>query len=177
MQVINTAIPDLLLIKPDVFGDARGFFQETFQARRYKELGIDADFVQDNVSFSQKGVLRGLHYQDPQPQGKLVYVLQGEVYDVAVDIRPGSATYGQWVGEYLSSENHHQFWVPPGFAHGFCVTSETALFAYKCSNYYDPATEHCIRWNDPDLDIRWPIKEPLVSNKDKNGALLKDTVV
>lgn len=170
MEVIETKIPDVKLIKPRVFGDARGFFQETFQAQRYREAGIEGDFVQDNVSFSQKGVLRGLHFQDPQPQGKLVYVLQGEVFDVAVDIRAGSPTFGLWVGEYLSSENHHQLWVPPGFAHGFCVTSETALFAYKCSGYYNPATEHCILWNDKDLSISWPVDEPLVSEKDQRGS-------
>ena len=170
MDVIETNIADVKLIKPRVFGDDRGLFQETFQAQRYREAGIEGDFVQDNVSFSQKGVLRGLHFQDPHPQGKLVYVLQGEVFDVAVDIRPTSPTCGQWVGEYLSSENHHQLWVPPGFAHGFCVTSETALFAYKCSGYYNPATEHCIVWNDNDLAITWPIKKPLVSSKDQQGA-------
>ena len=172
MEVTKTAIPAVLLIKPNVFGDSRGWFQETFQTYRYREAGIDADFVQDNVSFSQRGVLRGLHFQDPQPQGKLVSVLQGEVFDVAVDIRRGSPTFGQWVGEYLSADNHHQLWVPPGFAHGFCVTSETALLAYKCSDYYNPKTEYCIRWDDPTLNIEWPIKEPLVSEKDKRGLPL-----
>lgn len=169
MQVTQTAIPEVLLIKPKVFGDSRGYFQETYYAQRYRDKGINCDFVQDNLSFSQKGVLRGLHFQDPQPQGKLVHVLQGEVFDVAVDIRRDSPTFGQWVGEYLSSENHHQLWVPPGFAHGFCVTSDTALFAYKCSDYYNPSTEHCLLWSDKDLNIQWPVDIPLVSEKDSKG--------
>ncbi len=174
MKVTPTAIPDILLIQPKVFGDSRGWFQEAFQANRYREAGIDADFVQDNVSFSQKGVLRGLHFQEPKPQGKLVYVIQGEVFDVAVDIRKDSPTFGRWVGEYLSSENHHQLWVPPGFAHGFCVTSDTALFAYKCSAYYNPKTEQCIRWDDPDLKVDWPIDNPAVSEKDRAGVAFKE---
>ncbi|MGD9660817.1 MAG: dTDP-4-dehydrorhamnose 3,5-epimerase [Porticoccaceae bacterium] len=174
MEITATAIPDVLLIKPKVFGDSRGYFQETFQAQRYQDAGIEGNFVQDNLSLSQKGVLRGLHYQQPNPQGKLVYVLQGEVFDVAVDMRENSPTFGRWVGEYLSSENHHQLWVPPGFAHGFCVTSDTALFAYKCTEYYRPENEHCLLWNDADLDIRWPLDNPLVSAKDALGLPFKD---
>lgn len=170
MDINPTSIPSVLLIKPKVFGDSRGYFQETFQAERYKDAGLSVNFVQDNVSFSQKGVLRGLHFQDPQAQGKLVYVLQGEVFDVAVDVRRDSPTLGQWVGEYLSSENHHQLWVPPGFAHGFCVTSDTALFAYKCSDYYNAQTEQCLLWSDPDLDIRWPVVNPAISGKDSQGV-------
>jgi len=174
MEVVATAIPDVLLIKPKVFGDSRGYFQETFQAQRYRDAGITGSFVQDNLSLSQKGVLRGLHYQQPYPQGKLVYVLQGEVFDVAVDMRENSPTFGQWVGEYLSSENHHQLWVPPGFAHGFCVTSDRVLFAYKCTDYYQPENEHCLLWNDATLDIRWPIDNPLVSAKDAQGLAFRD---
>lgn len=173
MEICLTALPDVLLIKPKVFGDARGFFQETFQTKRYEEAGIAGPFVQDNVSFSQKGVLRGIHFQNPNPQGKLVYVLQGEVFDVAVDLRKDSATFGQWYGEYLSAENHFQLWVPPGFGHGFCVTSDTALFAYKCTDYYNSASEGCVAWNDPDLAIQWPIIQPLVSEKDSLGMSLK----
>ncbi len=174
MDVKATSLPGVLLIKPRVFGDSRGYFQETYQQQRYAEAGIAGTFVQDNVSFSQKGVLRGIHLQDPNPQGKLVYVLQGEVFDVAVDLRKGSPTFGQWAGEYLSSDNHHQLWVPPGFGHGFCVTSDTALFAYKCTDFYSPADEHCVLWSDPDLDIHWPVDEPQVSDKDRQGKRLKD---
>lgn len=174
MRVTATSIDDVLLIEPDVYGDARGYFQETFQANRYREFGIDVSFVQDNISLSRRGVLRGLHFQEPNPQGKLVYVLQGEVYDVAVDMRRGSPTYGQWVGEYLSADNHLQLWVPPGFAHGFCVTSDTALFAYKCSDYYRPDTEHTVLWNDPDLNVKWPVAEPKISDKDKRGQRFAD---
>lgn len=177
MDVIQTAIPDVLLVKPAVFGDARGFFKETFQQQRYRDAGITGEFVQDNISFSQKGVLRGLHYQKPNPQGKLVSVLQGEVFDVAVDLRRDSPTFGHWVGEYLSAENHHQLWVPPGFAHGFCVTSETALFAYKCTAYYDSSAEYCLLWNDPQLGIFWPVEKPLVSEKDQKGLLFLDCPV
>lgn len=174
MEITPTAIPDVLLIKPKVFGDSRGYFQETFQAERYAEAGIPGPFVQDNVSLSQKGVLRGLHFQNPHPQGKLVHVLEGEVFDVAVDLRRNSPTFGQWVGEYLSADNHHQLWVPPGFAHGFCVTSERALFAYKCTDYYNASTEGCLLWNDPEIGIDWPVENPLVSEKDKQGLLLRD---
>lgn len=172
MQFIPTAIPDIILVKPDVFGDERGFFMETWQRRKFAEGGIDHDFVQDNHSRSVKGTLRGLHYQIRQPQGKLVRVIAGSVFDVAVDLRRGSPTCGQWVGEHLSAENKHMLWVPPGFAHGFYVTSEMADFQYKCSDYYAPEHERCIRWDDPDLAIDWPLPgndEPLVSEKDRQG--------
>ncbi|ABI57660.1 dTDP-4-dehydrorhamnose 3,5-epimerase [Alkalilimnicola ehrlichii MLHE-1] len=172
MQFIPTAIPDVILVKPDVFGDERGFFMETWQRRKFAEGGIDHDFVQDNHSRSVKGTLRGLHYQIRQPQGKLVRVTAGSVFDVAVDLRRGSPTFGQWAGEHLSADNHHMLWVPPGFAHGFYVTSETADFQYKCSDYYAPEHEHCIRWDDPELGIDWPLSDngaPLVSEKDRQG--------
>lgn len=155
MQVIATRIPDVKLIKPRVFGDERGFFMETWNEQAFKEAGIDATFVQDNHSRSVKNTLRGLHYQIEQPQGKLVRVTRGEVFDVAVDLRKSSPTFGQWVGEYLSEENNYQLWVPPGFAHGFLVTSATADFQYKCTDFYAPEYERSIRWNDPTLSINW----------------------
>ncbi|MEH6552489.1 MAG: dTDP-4-dehydrorhamnose 3,5-epimerase [Pseudomonadales bacterium] len=173
MQVEPTAIPDVLLIKPKVFGDTRGYFQETYQAEAYARHGI-GPFVQDNQSSSTKGVLRGLHYQLPNPQGKLVYVIQGEAWDVAVDIRGGSPTFGQWVGAYISAENHHQFWVPQGFAHGFCVISDTAIFAYKCTDYYKPDAEVSIRWDDPTFNIDWPITDPQLSAKDEAALKFND---
>ncbi|GIX30237.1 MAG: dTDP-4-dehydrorhamnose 3,5-epimerase [Porticoccaceae bacterium] len=172
MEVVATALPEVLLLKPRAFGDERGWFQETYQAERYRALGIAATFVQDNLSFSRRGVLRGLHLQDPHPQGKLVYVLVGEVFDVAVDLRPHSPTFGRWVAECLSAANRHQLWIPPGFAHGFCVLSETALFAYKCTDYYHPEAERCLRWDDPELAIPWPVAEPVVSAKDRAGLPL-----
>jgi dTDP-4-dehydrorhamnose 3,5-epimerase len=174
MKVIETPLAGLLIIEPKIFGDERGFFLETWSRKRYQEIGIDVDFVQDNLSFSRHGVLRGLHFQNPQAQGKLVYVLQGEVFDVAVDIRKGSPTFGRWHGLVLSSENKRQFWVPPGFAHGFCVTSESALFTYKCTELYAPAHERSILWNDPTLAIDWPVTEPQVSDKDRLAPLLAD---
>ncbi|MBL8443853.1 MAG: dTDP-4-dehydrorhamnose 3,5-epimerase [Zoogloeaceae bacterium] len=174
MQIIPSRLAGALIIEPRVFGDARGFFMETWNAARYAEAGITAEFVQDNLSFSRRGVLRGLHFQKPNPQGKLVYVLAGEVFDVAVDIRVGSPTFGQWESVVLSSENRRQFYVPPGFAHGFCVTSETALFAYKCTDLYNPAAEGSVLWNDPDLAIPWPVSAPELSAKDKVGVRLKD---
>lgn len=174
MKFNPVSIPGPLLIEPDVFGDARGFFMETWQTEKYEAAGIAGAFVQDNLSFSQRGVLRGLHFQNPNAQGKLVYVLQGEVFDVAVDIRQGSPTFGQWHGVTLSQENHHQFWVPPGFAHGFCVLSETALFAYKCTDLYVPEHEGAIRWNDPAIGIDWPVAEPRLSAKDQEAPLLAD---
>lgn len=174
MQITPLAIPEVLRIEPRVFGDERGWFLETFQAARHAEAGITAPFVQDNASFSRQGVLRGLHFQHPNAQGKLVHVLQGRVFDVAVDIRRGSPTFGHWVGETLDGEHHHQIWIPPGFAHGFCVVSETALFAYKCTDYYAPDAEHTIRWDDADLGIDWPLDEPEVSAKDRNGKRLAD---
>ena len=157
MKVIKTKIEDCVIIEPTIFADDRGFFLETFQAERYAELaGITLPFVQDNYSRSLKAVLRGLHYQKTKPQGKLVRVVRGHVYDVAVDIRQGSSTFGQWEGVILSEENKRQFWVPPGFAHGFVVLSDTADFEYKCTDYYDANDEGCIHWNDPLLQINWP---------------------
>ena len=174
MKVLKTEIPDLMIVEPKVFGDARGFFLETWNSERYAKMGIAHSFVQDNVSLSAKGVLRGLHLQSPNSQGKLVYVLEGEVFDVAVDLRKGSPTFGKSYGLVLSSENKRQFFVPPGFAHGFCVTSETALFAYKCTSLYSPADEICLLWNDAALEIKWPNTQPVLSEKDKKGLLLKD---
>ena len=174
MNIETTPLAGLLLITPDVFGDERGFFQETWNLRRYTEAGLDRHFVQDNLSLSRKGILRGLHFQNPGPQGKLVYVLQGEVFDVAVDVRADSPTFGQWYGVTLSAENHRQLFVPEGFAHGFCVTSETALFAYKCTDFYNPKAEFSLLWNDPDIGIEWPITNPELSEKDRNGHPLSD---
>ncbi len=174
MEVELTEIEGVVLIKPDVFGDPRGYFMETYQQRRYAEHGVDAGFVQDNISQSPRGVLRGLHWQSPHEQGKLVSVLVGEVFDVAVDIRPDSPTFGKWTGHYLSGENHFQLWVPPGLAHGFCVTSEQALFSYKCTDYYNPQSEKCIRWDDPTLNINWPVDNVVVSEKDRNGMSFLD---
>lgn len=174
MKVIETALPGVLLIEPRVFGDARGFFMETFQVQRYEAAGIRGPFVQDNLSFSRRGVLRGLHFQNPNPQGKLVYVLQGEVYDVAVDIRRGSPNFGCWFGCVLSGANRRQLWIPPGFAHGFCVLSDTALFAYKCTDYYNPSAEASILWDDPVIGIAWPCREPVLSAKDEVAPRLNE---
>lgn len=174
MKVTTTGIPGVLLITPKVFGDSRGFFLETFHASRYAEAGIPEPFVQDNHSHSAKGVLRGLHFQKQYPQGKLVSVTHGVVFDVAVDIRKDSPSYGQWVGITLSAEEHQQFYIPPGFAHGFCVLSEFADFHYKCTDYYHPEDEGCIRWDDPDIGIEWPISKPTLSTKDVNAPCLKD---
>ncbi len=174
MKVLETALPGVLIIDPQVHGDARGFFVETYHARRYAEHGLPSQFVQDNHSRSQRGVLRGLHYQLRQAQGKLVRVVAGEVFDVAVDVRRGSPTFGQWVGVTLSGENHRQFYVPPGFAHGFCTLSESADFLYKCTDYYDPSSEQGVRWNDPDIGIEWPELDYQLSDKDQGNRLLKD---
>ncbi|MDB9907255.1 dTDP-4-dehydrorhamnose 3,5-epimerase [Gammaproteobacteria bacterium] len=175
MKVVKTKLHDCVIIEPKVFGDERGFFLETFQVERYAELaGITLPFVQDNHSRSSKAVLRGLHYQKTKPQGKLVRVVRGQVYDVAVDIRQGSSTFGQWEGVILSDENKKQFWVPAGFAHGFVVLSETADFEYKCTDYYDPSDEGSILWNDPDLNIPWPTDIPNLSEKDANAEKLVD---
>lgn len=175
MQVVDTKIQGVKIIKPKVFGDARGFFLETFEKKRYQEmLNIDLDFVQDNHSRSSQGVLRGLHFQNQNPQGKLVRVVRGEVFDVVVDIRRDSPTYGAWEGVVLSEENKAQLWVPPGLAHGFVVLSETADFEYKCTDYYNPAYEACLLWNDPAVGVEWPIETPLLSEKDKVGKLLKE---
>lgn len=176
MQVTPTTLPDVLLVQPQVHADARGYFAETFHAERYARAGIAGPFVQDNLSFSQHGVLRGLHYQWPNPQGKLVYVLQGEVFDVAVDIRRDSPSFGHWVGVTLSAENHHQLWIPPGFAHGFCVSSESALVAYKCTALYAPECEHSIHWNDPDIGITWPTAAPHLSPKDAAAGTLASVI-
>jgi dTDP-4-dehydrorhamnose 3,5-epimerase len=173
MNVIPQAIPEVLLIEPRVFGDSRGFFIETFNVERYAKIGISHTFVQDNHSHSAKGVLRGLHFQKQFPQGKLVYVTSGIVFDVAVDIRQESPTFGQWVGVILKAEEHKQFYVPAGFAHGFCVLSDTADFHYKCTDYYHPEDEGSIRWNDPDIAIDWPLKNPTLSAKDANAPFLK----
>ncbi|EHD22417.1 MULTISPECIES: dTDP-4-dehydrorhamnose 3,5-epimerase [Brenneria] len=175
MQVKDTRIAGVKIIQPKVFGDARGFFLETFEKKRYQEmLQIDLDFVQDNHSRSSKGVLRGLHFQKSNPQGKLVRVVRGEVFDVAVDIRPDSPTYGAWEGVILSEENKTQFWIPPGLAHGFVVLSDMADFEYKCTDYYNPANEGCLLWNDPEVGIEWPVTAPLLSEKDKLGKLFKE---
>ncbi|UVM21688.1 dTDP-4-dehydrorhamnose 3,5-epimerase [Pseudomonas wadenswilerensis] len=176
MNVIPTRLPGVLIIEPKVFGDSRGFFYESFNARSFQELtGTTSQFVQDNHSCSQKGVLRGLHYQLENVQGKLVRVTRGEVLDVAVDIRRSSPTFGQWVSTRLSADNHRQLWVPEGFAHGFVVLSDTAEFLYKTTDYYNPAAERCIRWDDPDLAIDWQLNEaPQLSAKDQNGSRLKD---
>jgi dTDP-4-dehydrorhamnose 3,5-epimerase len=174
MKVTPTRIPQVLLIEPRVFGDERGFFLETWHAERYTGAGIDLDFVQDNHSRSQKGVLRGLHYQLEQPQGKLVRVVTGAVFDVAVDIRRGSPTFGQWVGHELSGENHKQLYIPPGFAHGFCVLSDSADFLYKCTDYYSPEHECGIIWDDPDIGIEWPGSGFSVSEKDAGNRRLRE---
>lgn len=172
MQVIQTAIPEVLILEPKVFGDERGFFFESFNQQRFEELtGIKTEFVQDNHSKSAKGVLRGLHYQIEQAQGKLVRVVAGEVFDVAVDIRRQSSTFGQWVGVLLSAENKRQLWIPPGFAHGFVVLKDGTEFLYKTTDYYAPQYERCIRWDDPQINIQWPIDAPpVLSAKDQQGV-------
>jgi dTDP-4-dehydrorhamnose 3,5-epimerase len=172
MKIVETELPGVLIVEPDRFGDDRGFFQETWHARRYAEAGIPGTFVQDNLSLSRHGVLRGLHFQNPNAQGKLVYILQGEAFDVAVDIRVGSPTFGKWAGVALSAENGRQLYIPPGFAHGFCVTGESALFAYKCTDFYDRDSEGTIRWNDPQIGIDWPIADPATSEKDEAAPFL-----
>jgi len=174
MNIKETKLTGVLILEPKVFTDDRGYFLETWNSTCYEQAGIPGPFVQDNISFSKKGILRGLHFQYPQPQGKLIQVLSGEVLDVVVDIRAGSPTYGQWVGEVLSESSHRQMYVPPGFAHGYCVTSEAALFSYKCTDFYNPATEHGIIWNDPDIGIAWPIAQPVLSTKDAVYPRLKD---
>lgn len=173
----TTEIPEVILVKPKFFGDARGFFEETYKEADFKAAGIDARFVQDNHSFSRRGVLRGLHWQKaPFTQGKLVGVVTGRIWDVAVDIRKGSPTYGKWTARELSEENHAMLWVPPGFAHGFAVLSETAHFTYKCTNVYAPQAEANFRWNDPDLAIAWPLEglEPCTSPKDNAAPRFRD---
>lgn len=177
MEFEPTAIADVVLIKPEVFGDARGFFMETWEVNKFTAAGITARFVQDNHSLSRKNTLRGLHYQIQQPQGKLVRVVAGEVFDVAVDMRRSSPSFGQWVGVTLSAENKLQLWIPPGFAHGFMVTSEAAEFIYKCTDFYAPQFGRTLQWNDPAIGIRWPLSGseiPILSDKDKAGRLLRE---
>ena len=174
MNVEQTRLENVLLVTPKVFGDDRGFFMETYNQEKAKEAGLPSNFVQDNHSKSSKGVLRGLHYQNPQWQGKLVRVIQGEIFDVAVDIRDGSPTFGEWVGACLNDENKQQLYVPEGFAHGFVVTSDTAEVIYKCTSLYAPEQEGSIMWNDSDIGIEWPIESPLLSEKDNNAMQLKD---
>lgn len=173
MNVIETALPGVLIIEPKVFGDQRGFFLETFQLERYREAGIDLPFVQDNHSRSAAGVLRGLHFQRSRPQGKLVSCSRGAVWDVAVDINPDSPTCGQFVGVELNDENHRQLWIPPGYAHGFCVLSEIADFQYKCTDFYCPQDEGGLLWNDPDVGIEWPVSDPQLSAKDVRNPTLR----
>lgn len=181
MKVISTSIPDVLIIEPKVFGDSRGFFFESFNQKNFsRETGLDVEFVQDNHSRSAKGVLRGLHYQIRQPQGKLVRVVRGTVFDVSVDIRRSSPTFGRWIGVELSEDNYRQLWVPPGFAHGFYVLSESADFLYKTTDYYIPDFERSLLWNDPDIGISWPIEartQPIISTKDTNAARLAEAEV
>lgn len=174
MKVHPCDIPGLLIIEPKVFSDARGFFIETWHRQRYREAGLDVDFVQDNLSSSRRGTIRGLHFQQPRAQGKLVWVIEGEVFDVAVDLRRSSPTFGRWHGLNLSSQNRLQFYIPPGFAHGFAVLSETAIFAYKCTEFYSPADELTLQWDDPDVGIAWPFRDPVLSEKDRRGLRLKE---
>ena len=174
MKTHKTELEGVLIIEPKIFDDKRGYFFETYQRQRYADAGIRVDFVQDNLSFSERGTLRGLHYQHPHEQAKLVQVIQGEVFDVVVDIRQGSPTFGKWIGQNLSNENKKQIFIPEGFAHGFCVLSETALFHYKCSAFYAPECEGGILWSDPDVAIDWPLEFPIVSEKDAQFSCLKD---
>ena len=179
MKVVPTAIPDVLIFEPRVFGDERGFFLESWNAREFDSaVGVKVQFVQDNHSHSRHGILRGLHYQIKQPQGKLVRVARGRVFDAVVDLRKSSATFGRWVGAELSEDNHRQFWIPPGFAHGFLVLSESADFIYKATDYYAPEHERCLIWNDPTVGINWPVNmEPILSAKDRAGLPLRDVEV
>lgn len=174
MEVVAAKIPGLLVIDPVVHGDARGFFLETYSRDRYAAAGVDVEFVQDNISSSRHRTLRGLHLQHPRGQGKLCSVIEGEVFDVAVDVRVGSPTFGQWVGVTLSSDNKRQLYIPPGFAHGFCVTSDRALFSYKCTDYYSGENELGIAWDDDDVEIEWPVDAPLLSDKDRANPKLRD---
>lgn len=177
MKVIETSLPGVLIVEPQVFKDPRGYFYESYNEAKYIKAGIRANFVQTNVSQSAKGVLRGLHYQWPNPQGKLVSVLEGEVYDVAVDIRRGSPTFGQWMSAMLTADNHRHLWIPEGFAHGFCVLSERATFTYQCTTLYDGATDAAICWNDAQIGVDWPISQPLISDKDAKAPLLANVPV
>jgi dTDP-4-dehydrorhamnose 3,5-epimerase len=174
MKVTNTALPEILLLQPQVFRDERGLFFENWHRHRYAEQGLPTEFAQDNISFSESGVLRGLHFQNPKGQGKLVSVLEGEIFDVAVDIRVGSPRFGQWVGVTLSSENHFQLWIPSGFAHGFYVVSPKALVSYKATDFYDRDNEATLIWNDAELKIKWPSSHPKISEKDSKGFTLNE---
>ena len=176
MKIIETKVPGVLIVEPKVHGDARGYFVETYHRERYQAAGIGGEFVQDNRSRSGRGTLRGLHLQEPHAQGKLVSVTEGEVFDVAVDVRVGSPHFGQWVGVTISAENQRQLWVPPGFAHGFCVTSEVALFTYKCTDVYHPECEVGIAWDDPEIGIEWPIESPTLSARDRAHPSLDELV-
>lgn len=177
MEIEKTSIEGVLLLKPKVWRDARGYFLETWQKERYESAGITLPFVQDNRSRSSKGILRGLHFQRAFPQGKLVSVSRGAVFDVAVDIRKNSPTFGAWFGAELTEDNQYQLWVPPGLAHGFCVCSDSADFSYKCTEYYHPEDEGAIRWDDPSIGVAWPVAEPVLSSKDAAAPLLKDAVL
>jgi dTDP-4-dehydrorhamnose 3,5-epimerase len=177
LNVIETSLPGVLLIEPKVYADTRGFFMETYQAAHFRAHGIDAAFVQDNHSRSLRGVLRGLHYQEPNPQGKLVRCTRGALYDVAVDIRAGSPQFGKWTAAELTEENRRMMWLPPGFAHGFCALSEIADLVYKCTAFYEAANDRSILWNDPDLGITWPVAKPALSPKDAAAPRLKDAKV
>jgi dTDP-4-dehydrorhamnose 3,5-epimerase len=174
MVIRESKLDGVLVIEPKIFKDIRGFFLESFNSKRYSEIGIYKNFVQDNLSFSYRNVLRGLHFQNPIAQAKLVSVIKGEVFDVIVDIRQGSPTFGSWEGFILSEENKRQVYIPEGFAHGFVVLSDEAYFYYKCSEYYSHQNEHCIRWNDPDININWKVNSPIISNKDLNGIYLNE---
>lgn len=174
MNVLPTRLPEVLLVEPRVFGDERGYFFESWAASRYEGAGIPGPFVQDNLSRSRRGILRGLHLQNPHAQGKLVSAVMGEVFDVAVDVRVGSPRFGQWVGVTLSDTNRRQMWIPPGFAHGFVVVSEEALFHYKCTESYHPESEMSVRWNDPALAIEWPLADPVLNDKDRGAPALAD---
>ena len=177
LRLIDTSIPDVLLIEPNVYNDSRGFFFETFHHRKYADVGINEMFVQDNYSHSKQGIVRGLHYQLLHPQGKLIFVISGEIFDVAVDIRRGSPTFGQWFGTILSAENKRQIYVPEGFAHGFCVLSESADIMYKCTDFYNAEDEYGIFWSDETIAINWSVKTPVLSDKDKRFQRLTETPV
>ncbi len=174
MRFHPTALPDVILVEPTVHGDARGFFLESYHREKYRQGGISVTFVQDNHSKSRRGTLRGLHAQRGRPQGKLVRAVEGEIFDVAVDVRRGSPTFGHWVGEVLSAESFRQLYVPPGFVHGFCVLSDAAQVEYKCTDFYDPSDELGVLWNDPDIAVDWPISDPLLSEKDRAAPRLRD---
>ncbi len=174
MRVLKTDIPGVLIVEPDLFFDERGFLFEVYHKNRYYSFGIDTDFVQDNYSFSSIGTLRGLHYQIKNSQAKLIQIIKGEIFDVAVDLRYGSQTFGKWIGTYLSEKNHRQLFIPEGFAHGFCVTSDSAMLVYKCSDHYNIEDEEGVIWSDPEINISWPTEEPILSEKDKTFSTLKE---